>query len=67
VEIDNLNGGTTFGYLVQYEYENAEGTEEVKVIEIFSSEPEARKAIEISKQLPGFSQHQEGYALDEFR
>lgn len=67
MEIDPSNQVALFVHLVQHEYENADGLEDVKIIGVFSSESEAKKAIEISKRLAGFSRNPDGYTIDKYR
>lgn len=53
-------------FIVQHVHRQADGTEDVKMIGVFSSELEARMAISRLRHAPGFASSVEGFAVDRY-
>ncbi len=53
-------------YLLQHIYESDNGYEESKVLGIFSSEIEAKKAVLLYKDLPGFKDRPADFYIDPY-
>lgn len=53
-------------YLLQHSYELKNGCDETKVLGIFSTQKEAKEAIEIYQYLPGFRNKKEDFFIDEY-
>ncbi|MFJ4653885.1 SPOR domain-containing protein [Nocardia sp. NPDC088792] len=53
-------------FLVNHEYELNEGEDEIKRIGIYSSEAEAKNAIERLRQQPGFRDRQDCFVIHRY-
>jgi hypothetical protein len=54
-------------YVLQHEHVADDGTEDVKLIGVYSSQDNAQAAIERLRQVPGFSEAPDGFHLDEYQ
>jgi hypothetical protein len=52
-------------FLLQHSYE-IEGSEQIKIIGIYSTRDKAKTAIEKFKTLPGFSDYPDSFYIDEY-
>ena len=53
-------------YVLQHVHKFPDGTEDVKLIGIYSSSKNAEKAITRLIQKPGFSENRDGFFIDEY-
>ncbi|MCM1090827.1 MAG: hypothetical protein NC092_12425 [Butyrivibrio sp.] len=61
-----VGNGNRKVYLLQHSYEMENGSEETKILGIFSSNLEAEKAIEKYKKLSGFKERPDDFYIDEY-
>ena len=50
-------------YIVEHTYITHQGTEETKMIGVYSSELEAHRAVKRLRTKPGFAQYPDGFAV----
>ena len=53
-------------YVVQHLHSFPDGTEDVKFIGVYSSELEAKNAVNRLRLVSGFSSHPEGFSVDRY-
>ncbi len=53
-------------YVLQHEYEIAEGQDETKFIGVYSTKENAQTAISRLITLPGFAEHPDDFCIDEY-
>lgn len=54
-------------FVLQHVHEMADGTDDVKLIGVYSSRQKAREAATRLRRVPGFSEAQDGFHIDEYR
>lgn len=53
-------------YVVQHLHAFPDGTEDVKFIGVYSSELQAKQAVDRLRSVRGFSSHPEGFSIDRY-
>lgn len=53
-------------FVLHHVHEASNGDEDVKLLGVYSSEPEAKSAIERLKNQPGFREHLEGFCITRY-